>query len=251
MTNIIQFIQIQKNNTSLLDIFKEAITIFSALIPIFLFIYIYFNFFIHSDEETKTIKLSGYNRKSINIRLILIIIPYIFIPLIIFLMFRIFKEFMHNPYFFIFSWVSIVLNIIFLIIIDSYFKKIQDRKKYFIENASKIIPIVFSFILSIMFFLSKSKNKFFTPENASVSLIIIVLLSIICIKFNYFLLKNKSNKIEIIFNKDIPESSQDKYKYENKIGFIISETNDDIVFEIDGILHRYRKSDIFCIKEVK
>lgn len=79
-----------------------------------------------------------------------------------------------------------------------------------------------------------------------ISIIVYFLLGVLI--FSHFYSKYQkisSKKIEITLKKDTPEST----KYEHAIGFIISETNDDIVFEIDRVLHRYRKSDIYCIKE--
>lgn len=148
--------------------------------------------------------------------------------------------------------IGIVISIVFIIIV------LVDRKRSLNKFSNNndiyffISPITVSCSLYdlIIYFqlipleedILKNFNFIFIGVYCSIGLFIFNL--------NYNKYKEKEiKKIEITLKKDIAESNQ--YKYENKIGFIISETNDDIVFDIDRVLHRYRKSDIYCIKEIE
>lgn len=275
---------------------KDILTISATLITMIVSIYGVLNFYVNTDKEEKIMTTYGYNRKSINLPLILFIfsssviyiltaffnkiiginffeITTIFtISINLFLLFLYFVFFKKNDSstcinyllpFAILSFIEfygkffIFVSIIFSVIIVYYFNNNLDKKYkdkifdklsiYFI-----IVPFFYSYIsicmyLSFIFFFQD--NEFF--KNVNLMLIIVYFLLGVLI-FCYFYSqyqKISSKKIEITLKKDIDESNQDKY--ENRIGFIISETNDDIVFETDSVLHRYRKSDIYCIKEYK
>lgn len=190
----------------------------------------------------------------------------------IILLFYIFYKKLNNRIFSIFSIFSIVMAIIIHLGIDNGIDSgiIANIITFFSINTSDIT--FFSIIFSIIsIYLLKKENTaslnsnceilyfvivplvfsntllhlyFITPKFFGYSILIILYISI-SIAIPLYLYP-KFNKL----NKKLFQISFDKTNSTNeKIGFIISETNDDIVFEIDGILHRYRKSDIFCIKE--
>lgn len=156
--------------------------------------------------------------------------------------------------------VFIVSSYIFSIIIMCYFNNILDKefKNKFFNKLSFyfiILPFFYSnicfFIYSIVMLILQNIKLTEIIENVNLIFIIVYfLLGVLIFSHVYSQYQKISlKKIEITLKKDIDESNQDKY--ENRIGFIISETNDDIVFETDSVLHRYRKSDIYCIKEYK
>lgn len=107
-----------------------------------------------------------------------------------------------------------------------------------------ITPLVYlNFCLNI-YFVAIKFNKHLEKSIRYTYIFICIFISILL----YLYLYQEFNKL----NKKSLHISFDKTNSTNeKIGFIISETNDDIVFEIDGMLHRYRKSDIYCIKEYR
>lgn len=281
---------------------KDLLTILATSITIIVAIYYALNFFLNMDKEEKVMNIYGYNRKSINVPLIIFIIIYSMYPILgtfyikcnfkyleIFSLFTIVINLIYiNSYLYLrlkkqsstFRIVSCILSVIIYLCFYSYFYlNININNKIFISKSLDFNLFIISniIVLFIARYLIK-QNKFFdelvmyfteNPFFGSYILfcIIFAFLHLISIgvlveEFKYLLTPlyisigllifissfSKYKKIsiqqtEIIFKKDIFDLN------ENKLGVIISETNDDIVFEIDGILHRYGKSDIFCIKE--
>lgn len=299
---MINYMQIFGNIGSSENSLKDILAILVSSITIIAAIYYALNFYFNMDKEEKVMNIYGYNRKSINVPLIIFIIIYSMYPILgtfyikcnfkyleIFSLFTIIINLIYiNSYLYLrlkkqsstFRIVSCILSVIIYLCFYSYFYlNININNKIFISKSLDFNLFIISniIVLFIARYLIK-QNKFFdelfmyfteNPFFGSYILfcIIFAFLHLISIgvlveEFKYLLTLlyisigllifissfSKYKKIsiqqtEIIFKKDIFDLN------ENKLGFIISETNDDIVFEIDGMLHRYTKSDIFCIKE--
>lgn len=275
---------------------KDILAILVSSITIIIAIYYALNVFLNMEKEEKVMNIYGYNKKSIDVHLIIFIIVYslpliigllfnnilnldyvvsniIYTILIIYINLSLYSEkevsivsilvcsiiyiiitvllgFFYNYFTLLInrSLISIclLLNSIFCYLLIKSKKQKKYNSLYFNDLTISLSMIPF-FVSCIIF--SLISLSLYIPKTQIIYPLMILYFIIGIIIFQIFYKKDKKisiQKIAITLKKDIPESTT----FEDKIGFIISETNDDIVFEIDGMLHRYRKSDIFCIKEV-
>lgn len=264
---------------------KDLLTMMVSSITIIVAIYYALNVFFNMEKEEKIMNICGYNRKSINVPLISFIIVYSIFPIFGLIFYKLDNILLESAIFFtsitiflIFHFsprlntqisgililftsnivgiskgisisISIGINICILIIV------LVDRKRSLNKFSNNneiyffISPITVScslYNLIIYFQLLTSLEKVILKKFNFLFIGLYLAIGLFIFNRNYNKYKEKEiKKIAITLKKDIAESNQDK------IGFIISETNDDIVFDIDRVLHRYRKSDIYCIKEIE
>ncbi len=276
---------------------KDLLTMLATSITIIVAVYYALNVFLNMEKEEKIMNIYGYNKKSINVHLIIFIIVYslplimglflnnilnvdyvvsniiytiliiyinlslsskkevsivsIFVCSIIYLVITALLGFFYNYFtllinlFLIFGCLLLNSGFCYLLIKS----KKQKKYNYLYFNDLTISLSIIPFFVSCIIF-SLISLSLYIPETQIIYPLMILYFTTSLIIFEIFYKKDRkisSKKIEITLKKDTPEST----KYEHAIGFIISETNDDIVFEIDGMLNRYRKSDIYCIREYK
>lgn len=220
------------NSETLKDVF-ELIGAFSSVF----IIYYALNYIMNSHIEEKHLKIYGYNMKSINYYLLIVLASYFefaIISMSILTYFQInidtFSDL--NKFSYI---IKIICMLIFILIIAIILKKINILyRTFFISALFGIISAIFL------------KLSFNNPHTIYILLIIFVVLPV---AINSTLLKKYNNVMqEIIFYKNIIHSNF-KEDINSIKGTILSETNDEIVIDVNKIVQRYKKSDIFCIKE--
>lgn len=203
-------------------------------------IYFGLNYLMNANVEEKKLKIYGYNMKSINYILILMSFSFVVIQSLIFIMYKylflnqsdIYNQNIKNN-----IYIIMIISIIIFILGGLYFL-IQKQLSTFFLFLTIIISIIGGHILYC--------SWCSLPDKTYLSLIITIdMMIFLLIVISYGCLSSKYN----IYTQEIEFRKETSCK--KIIGTIISETNDDIIFETDGILHRYRKSDIFCIKEYK
>lgn len=276
---------------------KDILAILVSSITIIVAIYYALNVFLNMEKEEKVMNIYGYNKKSIDVHLLIFIIVYslplimglflnnilnvnyvvsniIYTILIFYInlslsskkevsivsifVFSIIYVIIITVLGFLYNYFTLLINLLFIfvcLLLNSRFcyllikSKKQKKYNHLYFNDITISLSMIPFFVSCIFF-SLISLFIYIPEPRIKYPLMILYFTTGLIIFENFYKKDKKislKKIEITLKKDIPESTTCEYK----IGFIISETNDDIVFEIDGMLHRYRKSDIYCIKEIE
>lgn len=188
--------------------------------------------------------ISLYIEKYCSYKSVLLVIPLFLNPIILFIVSG------NNTYEIIVSCLLLIVDIMLLKFIYHLIKnKIYKKEKTVITLTDSImyfivIPLCWSAILyQIYIIIFVNINKLFSELKYSV-LVLYIVIGILILQNNYKKLQ-KTHKVEIIFSKNESNITN------NKIGVILSETNDDIIIEFEDILYRYRKSDIFCIKEIR
>lgn len=216
------------------DTSPNTLIMLATMIPIITSSYFILNFCLNEDIEKKIVNIVGYSRKSLNFYCIFCILAYCMFPFFIFIF-----SFNKLEVLFISGIVCIMyfLGYIFFYLFESSIQK----DKYFMYFL--VIPLILS---SFEIFIGSLILVFFDFSNLKIILwILYVCFVILYIRINL-------NKFKDVYGVKISFKNDEFNKYEQyKLGFILFETHDDIIFEINGILNRYRKSDIFCIEEVK
>lgn len=182
--------------------------------------YLALNYIYNSDNEDSKRKVSVNNLKSMNFELISIIILF-FISVFIGYMLSTLRPHLNFTVSFL-VWGAITISIY-------YFYKISYLNKFPQKFIIQSFPSIYGIICGFLFY----------DFNYIISICII--LSLIALinamgKYNYEHFKCTQL---ITFN------SKKRIR-----GYIQAESNDEIFVEIDKKMHRYKKSDIFCIQEL-
>lgn len=239
--------------------FLTNITDPTKIFTLILFILLTLNFLLNIENEIKISKITGYNRKNFN-PLFLLFLGLSFMIILTFYFFDYkssnFKDAINE------LLISIIPMLISFGII-SYIAKIKKNNtkdvSYFQLDFKQVIFIgiilsVFNpFIGCILRFSNSNLNtntRSFNFTNKEIFSIFILIFSIAYLSSVTFMkiTKPSNSKQKIIFYKDEKIHSLDKpYAVE---GYIVSETKNHIIIEINGKISKYNKSDVFSIKEI-
>lgn len=197
-------------------------------------IYFSLNYLMNAHIEEKKLKLYGYNIKSINITLIVMLFEFIVMPLLVFYTFKIAST---DKTMLFYAYLCYFIFFLTVIIFSIHFWLKKQINLFFIMLTS-ILSILSGYLSYYLF------NKYGTGICFHIILLYLLIFIIVIALYSPLIKKYTSYKYtqEIIFQKELPE---DKIT-----GTIIFETSDEIVIEIGSELHRYKKSDIFCIKNI-
>lgn len=211
------------------DTSHNTLTILTTIIPMITSLYFVLIFLFNEDIEKKLVRIVGYSRKWLNIYCIFFILAYCMLPFICY--------FLNASNIILISASGCIIYLIVYFVL--YFKD-QENETFFYFVVKPFI--ISSIQISIG---SKFLRSFGTKELKFCFWGLYILFGILYIHTTL-------NKFKVVYGVKISFKNDGFNNYEqDKLGFILFETNDDIIFEINGILNRYRKSDIFCIEEVK
>lgn len=213
-----------------IELLKNIFELIGAFSSVFI-IYYALNFLMNSHIEEKHINIYGYNIKSINYCLLIILFSFYSITIIIP---ELNKEY-YNIGFFI---IMVILTILFF---SDLYKKIPILYKILFISCSS------GFFLKglILFLVNDSEYEDFSKIILLFSVIIPIIISANLMRKN-----NTPIMQEFIFYKNVIHNNFELVNNPIK-GILLSETKDEVVIESNNLLNRYKKSDIFCIKEIK
>lgn len=197
-------------------------------------IYFSLNYLMNAHIEDKKLKLYGYNIKSINITLIVMLFDFILIPPLVFYYFNFIsdnKDLLNGLTTTYFIFLLILIGVAFI----CYFKK---QINFLFIILTSILSILSGYLSYYLF------NKYGIGICFNIILLYLLIFILLIAFYSPLIKKYTPYKYtqEIIFQKELPEDKTN--------GTIIFETSDEIVIEIGSELHRYKKSDIFCIKNI-